>query len=297
MCGWVEGAVGLLMPIYEAIRKELLQESYLQADETTLKVQDPAVEGKLHTGYLWSILAPPNGESKPRVFFHYAEGRAGEVPRELLKDFQGRLQTDAYAGYNHVFLPDSCERIACMAHIRRKFIEAQSTSKSSANKVLMLIAELYKLERQLLKDRPPEERLERRKRKAFTLLKKLYRTVRAQRKSTLPQSVYVKALNYAWEQRVSMLRYLRDGRYEIDNNLIENQMRPVALRRKNYLFAGSHEGAKRAAVLYTILNSCKLNGVNSFDYLYDVLRRVHQRGVSIETLLPHRWTPERNMGK
>lgn len=152
----------------------------------------------------------------------------------------------------------------------------------------MLIAELYKLERQL-KERTPEERFERRKKKAFPLLKKLYRTIRAQRKSTLPQSVYAKALNYAWEQRVPMLRYLRNGCYEIDNNLIENQMRPVALGRKNYLFAGSHEGAKRAAVLYTILNTCKLNGVNSFQYLYDVLRKVHVPGVALQELLPHNW--------
>ena len=93
---------------------------------------------------------------------------------------------------------------------------------------------------------------ERRRKKAFPLLRKLYRTIQAQRRSILPQSVYAKALNYAWEQRVPMLQYLRDGRVEIDNNLIENQMRPVALGRKNYLFAGSHDGAKRAAVLYTI---------------------------------------------
>ena len=93
-----------------------------------------------------------------------------------------------------------------------------------------------------------------------------------------------------------MLRYLRDGRYEIDNNLIENQMRPIALGRKNYLFAGSHEGAKRAAVIYSLLNSCKINGVNSYDWLRDVLRKVHLRGVSVNELLPHNWKPEHNMG-
>lgn len=278
------------MPLYEGLKKELLQESYLQADETTLKVQDPEVEGRLHTGYLWSILGPPN-----RVFFHYAESRAGEVPRELLKDFKGRLQTDAYAGYNPVFLPDACERIACMAHIRRKFIETKKSAKSASGKILPLIAELYKLER-LLKDKPPTERYERRKKKAFPILKKLYRILRTQRKTTLPQSPYAKALNYAWEQRVPMLRYLRDGRYEIDNNQIENQMRPIALGRKNYLFAGSHEGAKRAAVIYSLLNSCKINGVNSYDWLRDVLRKVHLQGVSVNELMPHNWKPDCNMG-
>ena len=230
------------------------------------------------------------------VLFHYAESRAAEVPKELLKEFKGRLQTDAYAGYNPVFLPDACERIACMAHIRRKFIETEKSAKSASGKILTLIAELYKLER-LLKDKSPEERYERRRKKAFPILKKLYCVLRMQRKTTLPQSQYAKALNYAWEQRVPMLRYLRDGRYEIDNNLIENQMRPIALGRKNYLFAGSHKGAKRAAVIYSLLNSCKINGVNSYDWLRDVLRKVHLRGVSVSELMPHNWKPERNMGE
>jgi len=285
LCGWVAGAAELLMPIYEALKTELLDENYLQADETHLKVQDPEVQGKLHTGYLWSILGPPN-----RVIFHYADSRAGEVPRELLKGFKGRLQTDAYAGYNKVFIPESCERIACMAHLRRKFIEARSSAKNSADKVISLIADLYKLERSI-KDCSSEERLKRRKKRAFYTLKKLYRTIKQQRKSTLPESAYAKALNYAWEQRIPMLQYLRDGRYEIDNNLIENQMRPIALGRKNYLFAGSHEGARRAAVIYSILQTCKLNQVNPFDYLSDVFRRIHTRGVTLYSLLPQNWKP------
>lgn len=285
LCGWVAGAAELLTPIYEALKKELLAESYLQADETHLKVQDPEVQGKLHTGYLWSILGPPN-----RVIFHYADSRAGEVPRELLNGFKGRLQTDAYAGYNKVFIPESCERIACMAHLRRKFIESRATAKSSADKVISLIADLYKLERSL-KNEIPAERLRKRKKRAFYTLKKLYRLIKQQRKSTLPESAYAKALNYAWEQRIAMLQYLRDGRYEIDNNLIENQMRPIALGRKNYLFAGSHEGAKRAAIIYSILQTCKLNQVNPFDYLSDVFRRIHTRGVSLHSLLPQNWKP------
>ena len=108
-------------------------------------------------------------------------------------------------------------------------------------------------------------------------------------KYALPESPYFQALRYAWEQSIPMLQVLRDGRYELDNNLIENQMRPVALGRKNYLFAGSHEGAKRAAVLYSLINSCKLNGVDPYHYLSDVLRRIHTPGVKIEELLPHNW--------
>lgn len=289
MCNWVEGVAELLIPLYQELKKELLQENYLQADETTIKVQDPEVKDRLHTGYLWAMLGPPN-----RVLFHYAESRAQEVPRTLFKDFQGAIQTDAYAGYNPVFLPDKCQRIACMAHIRRKFIEAQATSKSAAGKILELIAELYKTEKNL-KKATPEERHAQRKKKSFCVLKKLYRLIKTQRKSTLPQSPYAKALEYAYSQRYPMLNYLRNGSYELDNNLIENQMRPVALGRKNYLFAGSHDGAKRAAVIYTFLNTCKLNKINSLDWLRDVLKRVHTHPASrISELLPHNWkkTPE-----
>lgn len=285
LCGWVAGAVDLLMPLYEGLKEELLAETYLQGDETTLKVQDTEARGKLHTGYLWAMLGPPN-----KVLFHYAESRAGAVPLELFKDFRGRLQTDAYAGYNTVLIPEQCERIACMAHIRRKFIDSQAAAKYDAPKVLQLIAGLYSLERSL-KDRSAEERCTRRKKKAFPILKKLYRLIREQRRRTLPQSIYAKALSYAWDQRHPMLQYLRDGRYEIDNNLIENQMRPVALGRKNYLFAGSHEGARRAAVLYTFINCCRLNGINAFDYLRDVFTRVHVRGIDVRELLPHNWQP------
>jgi hypothetical protein len=290
MCDWVAGAAELLEPLYEALKKDVLKENYLQADETTLKVQDPEVKDRLHTGYLWSALAPPN-----KVFFHYAESRAGEVPKELFKDRKAFIQTDAYAGYNTVYLPNGCTRIACLAHIRRKFIETRSVAKTKADSILSLIAELYKLERKL-EDRSPEERMERRKKKAFPLLKRLYRLLRLQKRNTLPQTPYAKALNYALENSRPMLQYLRDGSYRIDNNLIENQMRPIALGRKNYLFAGSHEGARRAAIIYSLLNTCRLNNVNSFDYLRDVIKRIHSHPASqIAELLPYNWTP-RNMG-
>jgi transposase len=290
MCGWVEGAVDLLLPIYKALKKELMQESYLQADETTIDVQDRNIEGKLYSGYFWAAMALPN-----RVLYHYGGGRAAEIPLELFKDFSGRLQTDAYAGYNQVMLPNKCERIACLAHVRRKFKEKREASKTAADRVLVVIAELYKIER-LIKDKAPEERYLRRKRKAFPLLKKLYRLISAQLKTTLPNSEYTKALRYAWNQRFAMLQYLRDGRYEIDNNMIENQMRPIALGRKNYLFAGSHAGAERAAILYSLINTCKLNKVDPWAYLRDVICRVQMPGVSVQVLLPHRWKTTVNMG-
>ena len=292
LCGWVAGAVELLIPIYEAIREELLKENYLQADETHIGVQDREKQGALHRGYLWAMLGPPD-----RVFFHYAESRAGDVPLKLFDGFRGRIQTDAYAGYNGVFVPESCERIACLVHIRRKFKEAENSSrKADSQRVVALFAELYKIEKNL-KGCSFDERAERRKKKAFPIFKKLYRTIREQRRRTLPQSLYAEALNYAWKQRVEVLRILRDGQYELDNNLIENQMRPVALGRKNYLFAGSHDGARRAAVIYTLINCCRLNDMNAFEYLRDVIKRVHRPGEQLRDLMPHNWMPGDTMGQ
>lgn len=291
LCGWVAGAVELLTIVYEKLIEVILSNNYVQADETTLKVQDNTIEGKLHTGYLWAVLAPPN-----LVYFHYAESRAGEVPKDLFKDFCGKVQTDAYAGYNTVFLPGKCKRIGCMAHVRRKFIEVERSSKrAGCQKILKLISGLYKIEREI-KTLTPEERYRQRLRKSFILMRKLYETIRHEKKYALPESPYYKALRYAWEQSIPMLQVLRDGRYELDNNLIENQMRPVALGRKNYLFAGSHDGAKRAAVLYSLINSCKLNGIDPFHYLSDVLRRIHTPGVKVEELLPHNWKRTGGMG-
>jgi len=290
LCGWVAAAVEVLMPIYEELKKEILIQSYVQADETTLKVQDKSKQGKLHTGYLWAVHAPPN-----KVFFHYGESRASEVAISIFEGYRGRVQTDAYAGYNKIFLPDTCERIACMAHIRRKFIEASASSKrTECAKIISQIAQLYKSEK-LIKGLDHLERYEIRKKKSFGIMKKLYTLIRQEKQKVLPESPYAKALNYAWEQGGAMLQFFKDGKYEIDNNLIENQMRPVALGRKNYLFAGSHEGARRAAVLYSLINSCKLNKVSPYDYLQDVLRRIHTPGVKVSQLLPHNWASPVNM--
>lgn len=292
MCDWIGGSVALLTPLYRAVLQRILARTYFQADETTLKVQD-GTPNKLHTGYLWAMRAPPEEDKETllpeAVAYHYAEGRAAEVPRELFKDSHATIQTDAYAGYNPVFVPNHCVRLACMAHIRRKFIEAQGAAKTACNEVLKLIASLYKVESPL-KTVTPDERRRVRLKKAFPVLVLLYRLLRRLRKQTLPQADFSKALEYAWGQKSAMLRYLRDGRFEIDNNAMERQMRPIAVGRKNYLFAGSHDGARNAAILYTLINTCRLNKVNPFEYLKDVLVRIHEPG-SLQDLLPYNWKP------
>lgn len=282
MCDWVTGVVDLLEPLYRESNREVLKSSYVPADETTIKVQDNETPGKCHTGYLWGFLGPPN-----KVWFHYAPSRAGTVPKEILKDFKGTIQTDAYAGYNKVLIPGQCVRIACLAHVRRKFIEAQSSAGKESGKVLALIAELYRVEKS---SRSPETRLEIRQTKSKRVMNNLMEYLHALQGCALPQSELAKAIRYALDQETEIRRILENGSYELDNNAIERQMRPIAVGRKNYLFAGSHEGARRAAVLYSFFGSCRLNKVNPWVWLSDVLRRISSdRSVTAADLLPHRW--------
>jgi len=281
MCDWIGGIVELLEPVYQALQEEVLRCSYIHADETTIKVQDGEVEGKCHTGYLWGFHAPPG------VIFHYAESRAGEVPRAVLREFEGVIQTDAYAGYNKVLVPERCERIACLAHVRRKFIEIEKTAGKECAQITARIAAIYHAEK---KAETSKHRLSIREKTTQRMLQDLLAHVTALGARTLPEAPLSKAINYMISQRVELERIMTRGEYDLDNNAIEREMRPVALGRKNYLFAGSHAGAHRAAVLYSLLNTCKIHKVNPRLWLADVLRRIPaERGLKARDLLPHLW--------
>jgi len=295
---WEVGVVELIDPLYAALKTELLKQLYIHADETTLKVQDNVEEGKCHTGYLWGlhappIFGPPDSAGEPSllrgalVWFHYNKSRSGDIPNQILKDYQGAVHTDAYAGYNQIYLPDRCLRVACLAHIRRKFLESQKIASKEVTKILTMIAQLYKLEGNL---KTPEQRLAIRQVKSIQIVAELFEFLKATKVRTLPKSDFMKALNYALNQEAEVLRIFENGNFDLDNNAIERQMRPVAIGRKNYMFAGSHEGAHRAAVLYSLLNTCKLNKVNPWEWLRDVLIRIaSDKSVKPIDLLPHNW--------
>ena len=283
---WVAGVTEqYLERLWEVLKAEVLKEPYLQADETTLKVQDGEVQGKCHTGYLWGASAPV----RKLLFFEYADSRAGAVPREIFKDFYGTLQTDLYAGYNTVLLPDKVQRIACLAHVRRKFIEAGKSCSKEANVVLSLIAEAYKLDNQY-RSLSPQERQAKRQLHVKPIFEKLEKYLRELSEKTLPKAPLMEAISYALKQWVEILRILDDGNFQLDNNIIENKMRPIALGRKNYLFAGSHEGAKRAAIIYSLFGTAKMHNVNPYEWLKDILQRMRNHPVNrIHLLLPHNW--------
>lgn len=286
LCDWIGGVVSeYFTRLWKELKKELLAESYLQADETTMKVQDPEVQKRCHTGYLWEMYGP----EKRAVLFEYAESRAGAVAEEIFEGYKGALQTDLYAGYNKVLLPGTVSRIACLAHVRRKFIEAEKSCSKEATTVLSFISELYRLERAWEGLSPPERKAER---DAYSkpIFLKLEGYLRELRERTLPKAPLMEAINYTLTQWNAIFRILDDGRFHLDNNSIEREMRPIALGRKNYLFAGSHEGAKRAAIIYSLFGTAQLHQVNPLVWTQDVLERM--RGVKtseVHLLLPHHW--------
>ena len=286
MWDWLAAIADQLKSLHRALLAEMLLVYYLQADETTIKVQLGEEKGKLHTGYFWAVHAPPN-----LVYYRYAPTRAGEVPLKLFDGYEGVIQTDLYAGYNAVFLPETCKRLACFAHVRRKFIEKGGASGKESNDIIKEIAKLYRVEKEA-KGIGFEDRAELRKRKSLPLLEALFSKIENLNQRLLPQHPLKEATEYALKQKQELLRYVDDGRFEIDNNAIERQMRPIAVGRKNYLFAGSPAGAEAAAIFYSLINSCKLNNINPREYLCDILRRLPTHPASrISELLPHRWTP------
>lgn len=287
MSDWLAAVVPKMILLYECLLGQMLKVNYLQGDETEIKVQDPDVEGKLFKGYFWGAHAP----DLKLAAFRYFASRAGIAAKEMFKGFEGTLQTDDYAGYNAVMLPEKVLRVACMAHIRRKFIDATKSSPTECNHVVALIAKLYQIEK-AAKDYEPDKRKALRQKNAPPILDAIEKYLKAMQLAKLPKAPVQEAVNYALSQWPKMLRYLDDGRFHIDNNAMEREIRPIAIGRKNYLFAGSHQAAQRAAMLYSFIASCRLNKVNPAAWFIDVLKRLPKTGpAELHTLLPHLWKP------
>lgn len=287
MSDWLAAVVPKLVLLYRCLWSEMLKVNYLQGDETEIKVQDPDVEGKLFRGYFWGAHAP----DLKLAAFRYFDSRAGVAAKEMFTGFKGTLQTDCYAGYNPVILPEKVVRLACLAHIRRKFIEASKSASSECNHVVALIAKLYQVEK-IAKDYSPQDRKTVREREARPVLNKIEEYLKKIQLTTLPKAPVQEAVSYALSQWPEVLRYLDDGRFHIDNNAMEREIRPIAIGRKNYLFAGSHDAAQRAAMLYSFIASCRLNKINPAAWFTDVLKRLPTiKTTELHSLLPHVWKP------
>lgn len=279
---WSNQALMALVPLYELLKKLVFESHYIQADETTLKVLDNEKKGSAHQGYLWGYRCP----EQKLLFFEYQPGRGKTGPAELLKNFTGYLQTDGYGAYDQFALRKEIKVLNCMAHARRYFKEAEDNDKARAHYALNEIQKLYAIEREI-KEFSVEEKYNIRQEKSQVILKELGSWMVEQYTQVTPKSSIGKALEYSMKRWQELSRYTTDGKLQIDNNLIENDIRPIALGRKNYLFAGSHESAQRIAMIYSLLGTCKANGVNPQEWLSKVFEELPNRKVNnLEDLLP-----------
>ncbi|MGL6294796.1 MAG: IS66 family transposase [Plesiomonas sp.] len=285
----VSKCCALIEPLYHALVKSVLQSSYLHADETAIKVLDKDKKGTTHRGYYWVYHNSTDG----LVWFDYQQGRGREGPQQQLSGFSGFLQTDGYAVYDLFKQTPEVTVLHCMAHARRKFFEAQDNDLPRTAYALEQIGLLYQLERRTREQQLDESQvLELRRQKALPVLEALGLWMKEQYVQVLPKSPIGKALAYSIERWKELCIYATNGKLNIDNNPVENSIRPVAIGRKNYLFAGGHEAAQRSAMLYSLLGTCKLHNVNPFIWMRDILKRIANHPISsIEELLPHKWKP------
>ncbi|NRB61998.1 MAG: IS66 family transposase [Saprospiraceae bacterium] len=294
---WFAACCSLLEPLYEALEKQLMQTDYLQADESPIKVLDSVKKGKTHQGYMWVYRNPVNA----LVLFDYRKGLGMRDPEERLADFQGYLQCDGYRGYKALVRKHKANinLISCLAHIRRKFYEAREHHPQLAKHALSLIQQLYTLERSYREAKlSSDQRQQKRHEQARPILENLLTWVQTEQANNLSKGPIGKALLYAKNELPNLLAYLDDGRIDIDNNLIENAIRPLALGRKNYLFAGSHQGAQRAAMVYTFFGSCKALDINPWEWLQDVLQRTPEHPVNqFQDLSPNHWSTTNHTSK
>ena len=283
----VSGTCDLITPLFEALKVEVLQSEYLHADETPIKVLDKEKKGQTHRGFYWVYQDSIN----KIVIFDYQEGRGREGPLGMLQNFTGFLQTDGYAAYDIFDKQKNITLMHCMAHARRMFNEALDNDIERATYVLEEMQKLYTIERISKESGLNFEELKVvRCAKSAPILKALGLWMQQQYVHVLPKSAIGKALAYSIERWNKLSIYIIDGRLKIDNNPVENSIRPVALGRKNYLFAGSHEAAKRSGMLYSLLGTCKMHNIEPYSWLKEVLQIIPQHPVNrVKELLPHRY--------
>jgi transposase len=287
---WNKQTADLLEPLYNILRDKALSSCYLQADESSIRVLDREKKGTSHLGYIWVYHSPLQG----LVLFDYRKGRSRAGPNEMLRNFEGYLQTDAYSGYNEITAKKQVISVGCFAHCRRYFKEAQSVDSERAEWILLHYQKLYAIEAKARDQALDHEtRFRLRQQYALPILDEIKTWLDDQCRHVLPKSVMGKAIGYALSNWKKLVRYTESGALEIDNNLIENQIRPLALGRKNYLFAGSHDGARRAAIIYSLVATAKRHDVEPFSYLKDVVSRISDHPFNkLELLLPPFWTSD-----
>jgi hypothetical protein len=294
LCGWVEAAADWLSPIYREMKAALQARDYLQVDESPICYLDPDVKGKSQQGWLWTYSHP-----RDDVVFDWKVSRSREGPREFLEPFRGKLQSDGYSVYESLARErhGQLTLIGCWAHVRRGFHEALGEGRLAAW-IVRQIGLLYAVEKTLRESRRggtgPQLRAALRAWQSRPVLVRLRRAMELVRRRVLPQSLLGQATDYALSRWEALVRYVDDGRLEIDNNLCENAIRPTALGKKNFLFIGHPDAGQRSAIIYSVLGSCRRHAINPAQNLQDVFERLPNAKTSeLKSLTPAAWAHPR----
>jgi transposase len=279
----------LMELLYQELLKEVLQSGYINVDETPTPVLDSSKKGKTHRGYHWVYHSP----EKKLVLFDYRQGRGREGPDEMLKSFKGFLQTDGYSVYDAYENRDDITLVGCMAHARRYFEQALVSDRERAEHVMKLIQQLYAVEQKIREAETPmsdEQIIALRNAESKPVLDEIKSWLDEHLNIVTPTSPLGKAISYMYARWNKLCVYINHAHLNIDNNLVENAIRPSVIGRKNYLFSGSHDGARNSAMFYSFLGSCKANGINPEEWLADVLEKLPEtKSSQLYTLLPNHW--------
>lgn len=298
LCDWMARVGELLSPIVAAMRSRVLQSRTIQTDDTTVPVRDPMQPGKTKTGRLWTYLGDRH---HPYTLFDYTPDRSRDGPEQWLGGFEGYLQSDAYAGYNGIFARGKVIAVGCHAHARRYFFDAKTADAERACHVLALYSQLYDVEREakrIVEESQREDkaayleevRLVLRQERSVPILQQFHDWLEEQAPKAIPKSPIGQAIGYARSNWTALERYAAHGFLDMDNNASERALKHVVLGRKNWLFAGSDNGGRTAARIFSLTVTCKRLGVDPFAYLRDMLDLVSTHPASrIEELLPDRW--------
>lgn len=292
LCHWLKLLCELMEPLYQVLIKKVVESNYVNADESPLKVlEKKEVKGKappdkkVMQGYMWVYRCMQSG----LVFFNYRKGRGMHGPKEILANYQGYLQCDGYSVYDKMAkMNPAIKLVGCHAHVRRKFFEAKDSDPKRAEYALKMYQQIYTIEKKLRTQKATAQQIKN-ERQTFTkpLLEELKVWIEKECVTVTPKSSMGKAMTYFQNQWHKLIRVIEDGKLEIDNNQIENKIRPLALGRKNYMFAGSHEGAARLAMMYSFFASCKAKGINPQIWLTETLDAIADHPVNrLEELLP-----------
>jgi hypothetical protein len=287
MCDWVTKCAQLLEPLVKRMHQLILLSPKMNTDDTSIPIKSKNRKGSTYNGYLWTYI-----DDKFNVVFDFTPNRSRNGPVNFIgKKYKGYVQADAYSGYDELFRISDAIEVGCHAHARRKFEHAMDNDPVRAARLMVLWGRLYEIESKAKKEKYDSAQLiEARQNQAEPILAEIKKVLYEYKDQVLPKGPMGKAITYALNQWEALNRYIDNPILDIDNNLSERTLRMVCLGRKNYMFAGSEAGAERAAIIYSLVASCKLNGHDPFAYFNDVLRKVSTHPANkIDELLPSNW--------